>query len=228
LRLPRPTPVVFGPADAQLFGLHHAPDPEVARGTGVVLCNPLGDEAMCVHRTYRYLAERLAAAGFPTLRFDYHGTGDSSGEDDDPDRVRAWLESIDASVEELRAAAGLHAVALVGVRFGATLAAMAAARRRDVESVVLWAPCTSGRAYLRELRAFQMLKEHKGQGTRFDETTVDGLMAIDLLARRERIAARALVVPRDDVPDGGERLADRFVRRRDAPPLGARVRLDDA
>jgi len=161
---PRPDPIVFGPARARLFGLHHAPDPRMARSTGVILCNPLGHEAMCAHRTYRHLAERLATAGFHALRFDYHGTGDSSGDDDEPDRVRAWLESIDAAASELRAAAGVDAVALVGLRFGATLAAVAAARRRDVESLVLWAPSPTGRAYLRELRAFRMLEAHSGKG----------------------------------------------------------------
>jgi alpha-beta hydrolase superfamily lysophospholipase len=218
--LPRPDPIVFGPAYAQLFGLHHSPDPQTARRTGVILCNPLGYEAMFAHRTYRHLAERLATAGFHALRFDYHGTGDSSGDDDEPDRVRAWLDSIDAAVEELQAAAGVHAVALVGLRFGATLAAVAAARRRDVQSLVLWAPCASGRAYLRELRAFRMLKEHNGRGApdvpregdeaalghHLDRATVVNLAAIDLCARRERTAERALIVPRDDLPDGAERL----------------------
>ncbi|MEO7331245.1 MAG: alpha/beta hydrolase, partial [Minicystis sp.] len=92
-----PTPVVFGPAAGQLFGLYHAPDAASARATGVVLCNPLGYEAMCVHRMYRQLAEKLAAAGIHALRFDYHGTGDSSGQVDEPARVRAWLDSIGAA-----------------------------------------------------------------------------------------------------------------------------------
>ena len=215
--LPRPLPIIFGPAHAQLFGLHHAPDPEAARGTGVILCNPLGYEAMCAHRTYRHLAERLAAAGFHALRFDYHGTGDSSGDDDEPDRARAGLESIDAAVEALKAAASVQAVALVGLRFGATLAAVAAAGRRDVQSLVLWAPYASGRAYLRELRAFRMLTEHNGGGAprdgdetapghRLEKDTAVDLGALDLFARRERIAERALIVPRDDLPDGAERL----------------------
>ena len=69
--LPRsPVPIVFGPAASQLLGHHHAPPPGLAGAAGVVLCNPLGDEAMGTHRTYRYLADRLAAAGVHALRFD--------------------------------------------------------------------------------------------------------------------------------------------------------------
>ena len=102
----------------------------------------------------------------------------------------------------------MHAVALVGLRFGATLAAVAAAQRRDVQSLVLWAPCASGRAYLRELRAFQMLEEHDGRGTPGAPQEGDeAALAIDLFARRERIAERALIIPRDDLPAGAERLA---------------------
>jgi alpha-beta hydrolase superfamily lysophospholipase len=174
----------------------------------VVLCNPVGYEAMCAHRTYRHLAERLARAGFHALRFDYHGTGDSSGDDEDPDRVRAWIESIHAAVEELEAAAGVHAVALVGLRFGATLAAAAAARRRDVQSLVLWAPCASGRAYLRELRALRMLEGRDGRSAPGAPQEGDAAaLAIDLFARRERVAERALIIPRDDLPDAAERLS---------------------
>ena len=95
----------------------------------MVLCNPLGYEAMSVHRTYRHLAQQLASSGFYTLRFDYDGTGDSSGTPHDPGRLRAWLDSIAAAVAEVRSRTGSPQVALFGVRFGATLATLAAASR---------------------------------------------------------------------------------------------------
>ena len=38
---------------------------------GVVICNPFGYEAICSHRSVRTFAEAAAAAGAPTLRFDY-------------------------------------------------------------------------------------------------------------------------------------------------------------
>jgi pimeloyl-ACP methyl ester carboxylesterase len=215
------SPVVIGASVGPLFGFYHPAEGPIVRSVGVVLCNPLGYEAMCVHRAYRSFAERLAARGFAALRFDYQGTGDSSGAAGDPGRVNAWLASIDAAIDDLRERAGVRAIALFGVRFGATLAAAVAARRGDIDGLVLWAPSPSGRTYVRELRAFRLIKQpgsHEAQqdadeeaaGYRFDKATVSDLNGLDLLAAKERVAARVLIVPRDDIPGGEGRLAKHF------------------
>lgn len=145
------TPVVF----ENRFGwLHPAPG-----GRGVVLCPPYGYEALCTHRGWREIAETLAAAGIPTLRFDYSGTGDSDGDEDEPDRVAAWLASIVAAVKCLRAETGVQRVALCGLRLGGTLAALAAECIASVDALVLLAPIVSGRAYVRELRALGRMSQ---------------------------------------------------------------------
>jgi pimeloyl-ACP methyl ester carboxylesterase len=213
----RPAPLVFGPPARPLFGFFHAPQGSVTRATGIVLCNPLGYEAMCTHLAYRQLAERLAAKGFPALRFDYEGTGDSSGHPHEPGRVSAWLASIDYAIEELRSRAGVSSFCLFGVRFGATLAAVAASKRTDVEDVILWAPATKGRVYVRELRAFRMLKEKEAPKPRldgdeevagylFDKATVTDMSALDLLAGSDHVAKRALVIAREGVVGGEDKL----------------------
>jgi pimeloyl-ACP methyl ester carboxylesterase len=225
------TPLVFGSPDRALFGFYHRPEGP-ARGVGVVLCNPLGYEAMCSHRTYRRLADRLAARGVPALRFDYHGTGDSSGEPDEPGRVDAWLASIDAAVRELRQRAGVGSVALFGVRFGATLAVTAAANGGGIDGLILWAPTTTGREYVREVRAFRMIKRppdgvagaprnggEEAAGYHFDEDTVSSLASIDPLARTGQVAKRVLIVPRDDLPGGEMKLAKHLEK------CGAEVRV---
>lgn len=120
---------------------------------GVVLCNPFGYDALCTHRGWRRLAERLAAAGMPVLRFDYPGTGDSAGSEEERGRVDAWLASIAAAIRYLRSSTGVERVSLCGLRLGATLAALAAQRSGEVESLVLLSPALSGKNYLRELRA---------------------------------------------------------------------------
>ena len=222
VRLARPVPVVFGPSSHQVLGLHHAPDPAVATASGVVLCNPLGYEAMCTHRAYRHLAQRLAAAGIHALRFDYHGTGDSSGDATEPSRVRAWLDGIGAAIDELRAISGAPSITLFGVRFGATLAAQVAAERRDVRGLVLWAPCASGRSYMRELRAFRLLKEGHSTarsddkeeiaGYLFEPSTVADISAVDVFSGGQRLAERALVLARGDVASGEGRVAEHLAK----------------
>lgn len=205
-------PVAFGLNGRQLMGMYHAAEPARAVAVGVVLCNPLGYEAMCAHRTYRHLARHLALAGFDVLRFDYQGTGDSSGNHDEPGRVRAWIDSISAAVDEVRTLAGVTAVDLFGVRMGATLAVLCAGERHDIERLVLWAPATSGRAYVRELRALSMMQQSSAGLERSAcadaplEALLRELSTVSLDSLRGRLAERALVLPRDDLPGHEERL----------------------
>src|SRR6185295_18973817 len=108
-----------------LFGrLHRSTD--ASTPIGLVICNPFGYEAICAHRSLQHFARAAAENGFPALRFDYDGTGDSAGGDLDDDRLSAWIESITAAVAHIRAATGVQQVVLLGARLGATLALLAA------------------------------------------------------------------------------------------------------
>src|ERR1700712_2586031 len=104
------------------FGWYHAGSADL----GVVLCSPHGYEELCVHRHWREFAQKLSEQGLPTLRFDYPGTGDSTGDDDMPHQVHAWVDSIRDAIRTLRNISGVDRVALVGLRIGAMLAAAAA------------------------------------------------------------------------------------------------------
>jgi alpha-beta hydrolase superfamily lysophospholipase len=176
---------------------------------------------MSVHRTYRHLAERLAANGFPALRFDYDGTGDSAGTTEDPKRMRAWVGSIDLAIAEARALSGAERVALFGVRFGATLAALAAIEHGDIEALISWAPVISGRVHVREIRGFRLLKDSKAPEKRsdgseqvggylFSAETLNDMATIDLLAPSKRVAKRVLVLPRNERSKEEARLVDRL------------------
>jgi len=178
-------PVVFGPDPRPLFGMLHPARCVPVRSVGVVLCNPLGHEALWVHRTYRHLAERLAERGFPALRFDYDGTGDSSGLADDPGRLDAWVASVRAAIAELRARTGVRQVSLFGIRFGAALAMLAGEGQEDIESLIAWAPPRSGSAYVRELRAFRMIRAPR---IAFEPRTDGGEEVIGYLFTRETLA----------------------------------------
>ena len=206
------TPVLF----EGCFGWLHP-----ARGRrGVVLCAPYGGEALATHRAWRLFAERLAAAGLPVLRFDYPGTGDSAGGEEESGRLDAWVGGIRAAVAHLRAVTAVEEVALVGLRLGGLLAA-AAAREVGADALVLLAPFPSGRAFVQELRAVALLTERPpdappavgpegidSAGFRLTPETAVVLRTLDLTRAADAPARRVLILDR---PEGrGSALAERF------------------
>ncbi len=146
-------PVWFGPARRPLFGWLHRPAGDVARG-GVVLCPPIGVERLSADRGLSALADSLAGAGLLALRLDYDGTGDSSGMEDDPDRLRLWIASVGCGLALLRDA-GVQQLAAVGLRVGALVAALAGSSDGALDAVVLWDPSSSGRSFVREQAALR-------------------------------------------------------------------------
>jgi alpha/beta superfamily hydrolase len=138
-----------------LFAWIHQPASGVARGA-VVLCPPLGREHFCSYVTLREMADRFAERDVLTVRFDYAGTGDSSGDWHSCDQLDEWQESIRVMVDAVREQ-GIEDVALVGLRIGATLAAKATERVRQLRSLVLWDPVASGSRYIREQRALYQM-----------------------------------------------------------------------
>jgi pimeloyl-ACP methyl ester carboxylesterase len=147
-------PFYFRLSDKPLFGCYHEPAPGRLRQCGVLVCQPVGHEYVNSHRALRQLAVRLSEAGFPVLRFDYYGCGDSSGNTEDASMLQ-WMQDVSAALSELRGHSGLFQVCVVGLRLGGTLATLVAAERRGIESMVLWDPVVDGRRYLEELRSLQ-------------------------------------------------------------------------
>jgi len=185
-----------------------------AGNRGVIICAAQGYEELCTHRPMRGLAERFAEAGLPTLRFDYPGTGDSMGDEHDPARVRAWLESIQGASRYLREQVGVEEIAIVGLRIGALLGAIAAEELGDVDALVLMAPPVSGRGYVREIQALSsvFMPTPEGapppadpdtlQATGFllSASTVSDLKALNLQKLARRPAKRVMLLHRPDAP----------------------------
>ncbi len=219
-------PLHFGPAERACFGWYHAPS-GLGRNTGVVLCNPIGDDYTRAHRTLLHLAEQLARAGFAVLRFDFYGTGDSAGDERADGIVRTWREDIRLAADELRAISGAVHIALVGLRLGATLAAIGAADAK-ADSVVLWNPYLTGSAFASDLaRLHQMHKMIEPQsfacepagwsaggeealGFLMTPSTIADLGAMDLLALRGKVTHHTLLIGTGNVP--GDEPLDKVLR----------------
>ena len=144
-------PLYFGKKH-ELFGWYHAPLSVQKARIGVVMVSPNGFDMISMHWGLRRCAEMISASGMPVIRFDLHGTGDSLGDDDQPERVNAWMESINEAIDLLKHQANVDTVVLLGVRLGGTLAAVVAASRNDVAGLILYSPCITGKQYVREVR----------------------------------------------------------------------------
>jgi pimeloyl-ACP methyl ester carboxylesterase len=203
-------PLYFGTANRPLFGFYHPPAGPDFRPMAVLLCNPLGDEMTRAHRTFRHLAEALATAGFPVLRFDFDGTGDSAGSERDPGRVATWRADVGRAAAELRVRSGRQSLALVGLKLGATFAMLGAEDLGGVDALVLWGPFETGTAFVKDVtRAHKMHTMLEPQsfsggppatdgqealGFMLTTPTIQELGAVDLCATKRSPARRTLVV----------------------------------
>jgi pimeloyl-ACP methyl ester carboxylesterase len=145
-------PFFFGSSDKQLFGVHHPPEGPEVRDGAVLLCPSLGHEYIAAHGSLTQLGQHLARQGLHVLRFDFYGCGDSAGDIEEAS-VEQWIDDVGTAVQELRDTSGSRRITVAGLRVGASIGAMAAARMQragqpEIFASVLWEPVVSGPTYL--------------------------------------------------------------------------------
>ena len=139
------TPLVFSCEGDRLLGILHRP--ETPRDTAVVVVVGGPQYRIGSHRQFLLLARAVADAGFPVLRFDYRGMGDSEGafrgfEDAGKD-IRQALAAFAEAMPEVRR------FVLWGLCDGASAILFYAAGDSRVERVVLlnpWVRTEAGQA----------------------------------------------------------------------------------
>jgi uncharacterized protein len=144
-------PFFFNGEQKPLFGGYYEPATSRPAGLPVLICPPIGHEYVRCYNAIRKLCGRLAQGGFGVMKFDYCGLGDSYGDGSDVD-VQEFRENIRAAVAELIRRSGQTEITIVGVRFGATLAAGMRFEGVAARNFVLWDPVVDGTAYLDALR----------------------------------------------------------------------------
>jgi exosortase A-associated hydrolase 2 len=143
---------------AQLFGLVHTPGPDLpVRPLALLFSHPFAEEKLWSHRVMVSLARELAARGHIVMRFDYMGAGDSTGATPDTS-LETHLADLDAAFAYLlEKHPRIQQIGLLGLRFGATLAALFAERaagkypQLSGAPLVLWEPVLDGANYFQEL-----------------------------------------------------------------------------
>lgn len=144
------TPGYFG-AGGELFGFYYPPAARARRAA--LLCPPLGQDMIRTFRVYRLLAQTLAARGYAVMRFDYFGTGDSSGESMMVDWNRCIADASEAA-STLRTNAGCDSIVAFGARLGANIA-LSASKAARFDEVIVWDPALSGRQHIERMDALQ-------------------------------------------------------------------------
>lgn len=96
--------VIFRLADERLLGIVATPEEPSDCGVLIVVGGP--QYRVGSHRQFLLLSRRLAAAGYPVMRFDYRGMGDSSGAmrtfEDVADDIGAALDAFEQSCSTIR------------------------------------------------------------------------------------------------------------------------------
>ena len=220
---------LYFPSDAfRLFGVLHLPE-GARRDCGLVFSPPFAEEQKQAYRVFVELARRLEREGFPSLRFDYRGTGDSEGPFSEFSLAGA-MRDIAAAAAFLRERTSVSRIGLIGLRLGASLALQSAEcgmRNAECEPpttdgppatgrasrvtcpscLVLWQPIVDGalfhRLNIRRMQVRQMMTGGKATGERATGSAatidLDGFLASRAMC--EEIKAL-------NIADCGLRIAD--------------------
>ena len=210
-------PLYLGTLPDPILAFFH-PAAATPVATAVLLCSPWGWDDVASYRARFTWAEELAAAGYPTLRFDFPGTGDSGGSADDPQRVEASTAAVAGAAAWLRAETGSTRVAAIGLGLGGLLAAQAIADGAEIDDLVLWGTPDRGQSYVRQERAFSQMQTSRyslegepepvvlprgwmeAGGFVMSAETIAALSKINLATLVTGRLGRALLFDRDGIP----------------------------
>jgi hypothetical protein len=144
-----PEPLHLGSPDRQIFAiLHQTSRPPRAN---LLICPPFLHEHTYSYRLFSTLARNLAMHDIAVLRFDYHGTGDSGGEDDQFTLVGACADAR-VAFQHLLATFGSAPTFIMGIR-ASSVVAIETAAAVDATGLFLWQPIEAWTDYLAELEA---------------------------------------------------------------------------
>lgn len=129
---------------------------------------PFGEEMNKSRHVLAALTRALGEAGHDVLFADFYGTGDSQGDFGDAS-IAIWRGDLDCAIDHLRNGYDDdRAIEVVGLRFGALMAAELS-QRHSIASLALVHPIADGRQQLNQLLRLRIAAGLLGDGAK--ETT---------------------------------------------------------
>jgi exosortase A-associated hydrolase 2 len=160
--------------------LHRPPGPCRA---GALICAPLAEEKLWSHRVLVSAARELARAGYAVLRFDFRGEGDSARRFAESSLATRVEDARTALAELRRHVVEGGSITVLGLRLGASVAALATVDHDDVDRLVMWEPVTDGAEYVRTILRSNLMQ----QMTRHRRVIEDRESLIGRLERGESV-----------------------------------------
>lgn len=148
-RVPAPAPAFINSHCRQIYTVLQSPAAHNNNGRGILLVPPLGNEQRRVQRPFRSLMQNLSRQGYTLMRFDWRGTGNSSGSTDQINSLQPWVEDIQDAAKQL--ALQVDSIDVVAVRFGALVASLTPSTHLPINCHYYWDPVVSGKAWLQDM-----------------------------------------------------------------------------
>jgi dipeptidyl aminopeptidase/acylaminoacyl peptidase len=157
-------PIQFKSDEFEIFGIMHMPSricPEKPI-PGIVFCHGFTGTKVEANRLFVTLSRKLEKSGIASLRFDYRGCGDSSG-DFVQTTVLGEVKDTCNAVDFLRKQPGIDKkrIGVLGLSLGGAVAAYAAGRRKCVKALALWAPAADLMDEEEQIKSEEEIKEVK-------------------------------------------------------------------
>ncbi|OGV38017.1 MAG: hypothetical protein A2X48_07900 [Lentisphaerae bacterium GWF2_49_21] len=139
----REKPFIFENKQQKLFGILHQPECG-QKQTAVIFLHGWGTYRIGPHRLFVEVARAFASTGFPCLRFDFRGRGESEG-DVAGTTLLDMIDDAKQAVKEMQKQQGISQIVLLGLCSGGEVAVGAAASDSNVNGLVLLSTPLLGR-----------------------------------------------------------------------------------
>jgi exosortase A-associated hydrolase 2 len=165
-----------GKMQQNLLGFIHQPDIQ-QKSRGLIYLHPFAEEKNCAHSICVGVSRRLARMGYPVMRFDFTGCGDSEGEFEKTN-LDQWLQDIKDALRVFKDKTGVREVCLWGLRTGAALAMLAIRQIPEINHSILWQPVLNLNRFISQMVRHLIIAE-------FGSETESGTSVKDLINRLE-------------------------------------------
>lgn len=148
--IPAPQPAFINLHGRQIYTVLQRPAAHNDNGRGILLVPPVGNEQRRTQRPFRSLMQNLSRQGYTLMRFDWYGTGNSTGTTVGVNSLQPWIDDVQDVAQSLAGHVG--SIDVVALRLGALMATCADTTALPIRQTYLWDPVLSGGDWLQSMQ----------------------------------------------------------------------------